>query len=139
MLAEIENSDSTMSITFTAEQAMAQQPQFHITPQFGWMNDPNGMFQLGALYHIFFQYNPAAGKYMMSALHCMLMDCCCHPQHHCCWCTGFRGSMFVQYQNSLMRCKIALLPCFKLACSLFSVGLISCTCNCIAYWQAVIC
>ncbi|KAL3134801.1 hypothetical protein ABBQ32_007784 [Trebouxia sp. C0010 RCD-2024] len=39
---------------------MAQHPQFHITPQFGWMNDPNGMFQHGALYHVFFQYNPAA-------------------------------------------------------------------------------
>ena len=25
------------------------------------MNDPNGMFQLGALYHGFFQYNPDAG------------------------------------------------------------------------------
>ena len=68
ILAEIENTDTNMSITFTAEQAMAQHPQFHITPQFGWMNDPNGMFQLGALYHVFFQYNPAAGKDIN--LHC---------------------------------------------------------------------
>ena len=61
MLAEILDTDSRTNITFTSEQAMAQ-PQYHITPQFGWMNDPNGMFQLGALYHVFFQYNPAAGK-----------------------------------------------------------------------------
>ncbi|KAL3146950.1 hypothetical protein ABBQ38_014919 [Trebouxia sp. C0009 RCD-2024] len=60
MLAEIWDSDSRTNITFTAEQAMAQHPQFHITPQFGWMNDPNGMFQHGALYHVFFQFNPAA-------------------------------------------------------------------------------
>ena len=68
LLAEVLNADTNMSITFTAEQAKAQHPQFHITPQFGWMNDPNGMFQLGALYHVFFQYNPAAGKAVTSAL-----------------------------------------------------------------------
>lgn len=69
LLAEVLHADTNMSMTFTAEQAKAQHPQFHITPQFGWMNDPNGMFQLGALYHVFFQYNPAAGKAIKSAVH----------------------------------------------------------------------
>lgn len=60
LLIEASNENTNANITFTTEEAMAQHPQFHITPQFGWMNDPNGMFQLGALYHVFFQYNPAA-------------------------------------------------------------------------------
>ena len=61
LLIEVSDGNTDRNITFTTEQAMAQHPQFHITPEFGWMNDPNGMFQLGALYHVFFQYNPAAG------------------------------------------------------------------------------
>ena len=62
LLAEVANDGTRSNVTFTIEQAVAQHPQFHITPHFGWMNDPNGMFQLGALYHIFYQYNPAAGE-----------------------------------------------------------------------------
>ena len=61
LLAELADSNSGMNITFTIAEAIAQHPQFHIAPQTGWMNDPNGMFQLGALYHVFFQYNPNAG------------------------------------------------------------------------------
>ena len=61
LLAELADSDSGMNITFTIAEAIAQHPRFHIAPQTGWMNDPNGMFQLGALYHVFFQYNPDAG------------------------------------------------------------------------------
>ena len=61
LLAEIPDTDTGMNITFTTAEAIGQHPQFHITPEFGWMNDPNGMFQLGALYHVFFQYNPVAG------------------------------------------------------------------------------
>ena len=61
LLAELPDYVSSMNITFTTAEASGQHPQFHITPEFGWMNDPNGMFQLGALYHVFFQYNPVAG------------------------------------------------------------------------------
>ncbi|MBO4519388.1 MAG: DUF4980 domain-containing protein [Paludibacteraceae bacterium] len=35
-------------------------PEYHHTPLYGWMNDPNGMFyddQTG-LWHLYFQYNP---------------------------------------------------------------------------------
>ncbi|DBB18751.1 hypothetical protein WJX82_009075 [Trebouxia sp. C0006] len=60
LLAEISASNGGANFTFTLDQATAQHPQFHITPQSGWMNDPNGMFQLGALYHVFFQYNSDA-------------------------------------------------------------------------------
>jgi len=33
-------------------------PQFHFSPEHGWMNDPNGMVYLDGEYHLFFQYNP---------------------------------------------------------------------------------
>lgn len=31
---------------------------FHIAPEHGWLNDPNGLCQFRGSYHAFFQYNP---------------------------------------------------------------------------------
>ena len=35
-------------------------PLFHFTPDYGWMNDPNGCWfdSTTNIYHIYFQYNP---------------------------------------------------------------------------------
>ncbi|MDP2339209.1 MAG: glycoside hydrolase family 32 protein [Bacteroidota bacterium] len=33
-------------------------PQFHFSPQKGWMNDPNGMVYYQGEYHLFYQYYP---------------------------------------------------------------------------------
>lgn len=33
-------------------------PAYHHTPQRGWMNDPNGMFYMDGVWHLFYQYNP---------------------------------------------------------------------------------
>ena len=33
-------------------------PKFHFTPRHGWMNDPNGLFYLNGVYHLYFQYYP---------------------------------------------------------------------------------
>ena len=35
-------------------------PQIHYSPRAHWMNDPNGMIYSNGIYHLFYQYNPAA-------------------------------------------------------------------------------
>ncbi|WP_379714214.1 glycoside hydrolase family 32 protein [Mediterraneibacter gnavus] len=32
--------------------------KFHLQPPLGWLNDPNGLCQIGSQYHIYFQYTP---------------------------------------------------------------------------------
>ncbi|KAK9833773.1 hypothetical protein WJX74_005433 [Apatococcus lobatus] len=52
-------SDQTGKVLdFTVHQAQAQRPLFHITPDFGWSNDPNGMLQYNGVHHVFFQHTP---------------------------------------------------------------------------------
>lgn len=32
--------------------------QYHIMPESGWLNDPNGLCQLQGVYHVYYQYSP---------------------------------------------------------------------------------
>lgn len=41
-----------------AENAGFYRLGFHLMPPTGWLNDPNGLCQLGDTYHLFFQYAP---------------------------------------------------------------------------------
>ncbi len=46
--------------TFDATNTEHFRPNYHFTPAYGWMNDPNGMFYLDGVWHLFYQYNPYA-------------------------------------------------------------------------------
>lgn len=35
-------------------------PAYHHTPEYGWMNDANGLFYKDGVYHLYYQYNPFA-------------------------------------------------------------------------------
>lgn len=52
-LKNIKQSDS-----FDFEYQEKYRPAYHFTPEYGWMNDPNGMVYLDGEYHLFYQYNP---------------------------------------------------------------------------------
>jgi fructan beta-fructosidase len=46
---------STTISTYYGEQ---HRPQFHFSPEKGWMNDPNGLVYYGGTYHLFYQHYP---------------------------------------------------------------------------------
>lgn len=49
-----------MSDEFDVSNREKFRPDFHFSPSYGWMNDPNGMFYDSSndLWHLYFQYNP---------------------------------------------------------------------------------
>ncbi|MCC8153748.1 MAG: GH32 C-terminal domain-containing protein [Tannerellaceae bacterium] len=47
-----------LSDTFDKSNREKFRPVYHHAPQYGWMNDPNGMVYLDGEYHLFYQYNP---------------------------------------------------------------------------------
>ena len=50
--------DIRFSDTFDMTNHEKFRPEYHHTPDYGWMNDPNGMFYLDGTWHLFYQYNP---------------------------------------------------------------------------------
>lgn len=60
-------SDGTITATEVDKTTLSEEqlyrPNFHFTPKANWMNDPNGMFYLDGVYHLFFQYYPDGNKW----------------------------------------------------------------------------
>lgn len=42
----------------TNPQTDPQRPRYHFLPPSGWLNDPNGLIEVGGLTHLFYQHNP---------------------------------------------------------------------------------
>lgn len=47
-----------LSETFDTANRETLRPAYHFAPQYGWMNDPNGMFYKDGVWHLYYQYNP---------------------------------------------------------------------------------
>ena len=50
--------DMKQSDEFDTTNCERFRPQYHHTPAYGWMNDPNGMFYKDGVYHLYYQWNP---------------------------------------------------------------------------------
>ncbi len=53
----------TVADTFSVANTEKHRPAYHHTPQWGWMNDPNGMFWKDGVWHLYYQYNPYGSKW----------------------------------------------------------------------------
>lgn len=53
----------SLSDTFDSTNKEKFRPAFHHTPEWGWMNDPNGMFYKDGVWHLYFQHNPYGSKW----------------------------------------------------------------------------
>ena len=52
-----------LSDTFDTANREKYRPQYHHSPLYGWMNDPNGMFYQDGKWHLYYQYNPYGSKW----------------------------------------------------------------------------
>ncbi len=49
--------------TFDTTNRERFRPLYHHTPEYGWMNDPNGMFYKDGVWHLYYQYNPYGSQW----------------------------------------------------------------------------
>lgn len=52
-----------LSDSFDKENKETFRPEYHHTPEYGWMNDPNGMFYLDGEWHLYYQWGPYASMW----------------------------------------------------------------------------
>ncbi|MDE6423863.1 MAG: DUF4980 domain-containing protein [Muribaculaceae bacterium] len=47
----------------TTNRETKYRPFYHQSPEWGWMNDPNGMVYVDGVWHLFYQWNPYGSKW----------------------------------------------------------------------------
>lgn len=57
------NVNAQLSKELISKEEQLYRPNYHFTPQANWMNDPNGLYYLDGVYHLFFQYHPEGNKW----------------------------------------------------------------------------
>ena len=81
-------------------------PTYHFAPEKNWINDPNGLFYLDGVYHMFFQYNPEGNQWgNMSWGHATSPDLVNWTEHDVALPYSaeqqiFSGSVVVDYDNT---------------------------------------
>ena len=55
--------DMKPASTFDKQNRERFRPLYHHTPQYGWMNDPNGMFYKDGVWHLYYQWNPYGSQW----------------------------------------------------------------------------
>ena len=53
-----------LSDTFDTSKRDYYRPAYHYTPDYGWMNDPNGLIYHEGVYHLYYQFNPFGSKWV---------------------------------------------------------------------------
>ncbi len=61
--AQIDWKALKLSDVFEPEGHETYRPLYHFAPDYGWMNDPNGMVYKDGEWHLFFQYNPFGSQW----------------------------------------------------------------------------
>lgn len=95
-----------LSDEFSVENVEKYRPVFHHTPQYGWMNDPNGMFYHDGTYHLYYQFNPYGSMWgNMTWGHSSSRDLVNWEHHPAAitpdqWGTIFSGSAVVDKDNT---------------------------------------
>lgn len=111
----------TVSDTFDATNREKYRPAYHHTPEYGWMNDPNGMFYKDGVWHLYYQWNPFGSKWQnMTWGHSTSKDLL-HWEHHPAAIepnglgTVFSGSSAIDTENSAGFGKDAVLAMYTSA------------------------